>query len=212
MALMYDLILNFQNEYYDFYEWNNDDFIWHIKKISLVKVDASSYDDFLRYDLVLSSLFVESIMNKSEYFTKKGVTILPYAFLLTDSYRVMGIILDDNRKVVKYSSLLLDEEEEVLETSNKLPLINLQYERKGKKQINNLTREEIRVQSYICKELKKTKELNKLKYLYYEYFGTISNNNKEIKGKLLSEVENNFNEKHLNQYNLIKLSLHQNNV
>ena len=39
MNYIYDIILNFQKEYYDFYEWNNNDHIYHMRKIPIIKVN-----------------------------------------------------------------------------------------------------------------------------------------------------------------------------
>ena len=45
MSYVYDIVLNFNNDYYDFYEWKNDDLIYHIKRINLIRVDSKVYND-----------------------------------------------------------------------------------------------------------------------------------------------------------------------
>ena len=42
MNYIYDIYLNFNKTYYDFYEWNNNDKVMHIKKIPLFKVSTSN--------------------------------------------------------------------------------------------------------------------------------------------------------------------------
>ena len=212
---VYDLLLNFNKEYYDFYEWQKEDNILHIKKIPLIRVDKVIYDDFLGFQIVFPKDFLEMIHNKCEYFTKGGIKEILYAVLITDSFRVMGLMIDSSGKIKKYSSLLLDEEEEVLEMSGKLPIIKINYDKLSTKRKNPLTREDSVIQSFIKKDLEdsiKRNDLNKLRYLYYEYFNQYIDNDDQIKKELLNEVMHNFNEKHLELYQLIKLSLRQNNV
>ena len=114
MSYVYDLVLNFNSDYYEFYEWKKDDVIYHIKRISLIKVDSKTYNEILDNIVLFNDEFLLSIFNKCEYYNNRNIIALPYAFLVTDSYRVMGILLDSSGKIIKYSSLLLDEEEYVL--------------------------------------------------------------------------------------------------
>ena len=47
MTYIYDLILNFHNELLEFYEWDKNDEIIHIKRISLIKIKSSVYNEIL---------------------------------------------------------------------------------------------------------------------------------------------------------------------
>ena len=38
MTYIYDILLNFNEEYYEFYDWNKEDTIVHIKKIPIYKI------------------------------------------------------------------------------------------------------------------------------------------------------------------------------
>ena len=209
MTYVYDLILNFNNELYDFYEWNNSDDIYHIKRISLIKIKSNIYNDFIDNKITIKDDLLLSIFNKCEYFENRKISTIPYALLLSDSYRVMGIMLDMNGNVIKYSSLLLDEEEEVLDVVDRIGEISINYQKKGKNSINDLTRYENNILKYIKKDIinsYKKKDINKLKYLYYEYFNKESDDIDYIYQKLLSELKE-YKEKHKDMYNLIKLSL-----
>ena len=44
MNFIYDILLNFNNEYYEFYDWNNDDKLTHIRKMPIFKIS----DDALK--------------------------------------------------------------------------------------------------------------------------------------------------------------------
>ncbi len=215
MTYVYDLILNFNNELYDFYEWNNSDDIYHIKRISLIKIKSNIYNDFIDNKITIKDDLLLSIFNKCEYFENRKISTIPYALLLSDSYRVMGIMLDMNGNVIKYSSLLLDEEEEVLDVVDRIGEISINYQKKGKNSINDLTRYENNILKYIKKDIinsYKKKDINKLKYLYYEYFNKECDDINIIYNSLIDALNSNINSKHYDLYDLIKLSLTHKNV
>ena len=86
MDYIYDIVLNFQDQYYDFFEWKNTDKIINVKKIFVYKTTDEDYLD-LKYNEV-------TLDNK----------ILPKQikmFLLTNGKEVMGILLDSEGKVIK---------------------------------------------------------------------------------------------------------------
>ncbi len=212
MTYIYDIILNFDNEFFEFYEWMKEDEIFHIKRIFLAKVNGKCYDDFLKKKIQVSDEFLLSLFHKCEYYDNRSTKTIPYAILLTDSYRVMAVILKSDGSVSKYSSLLLDEEEDVLSVSDKLATIKIDYKILSNKKDgeNYLTRYEKNLIKYIKKDLNncyKKKDLNKLEYLYYEYFNQKCHDLDLIYQKLLKELEKDLTEKHYSLYQLIKLSL-----
>jgi len=211
MSYVYDLVLNFNNDLYEFYEWKKDDILYHIKRIHLIKVDSKTYNEIFDNIVTFNDEFLLSIFNKCEYYNNRSIESIPYAFLITDSYRVMGLLLNNTGKILKYSSLLLDEEEYVLDLCNKLASIKLEY-----KIIKKRTKCEFktRLERYIIKYIKnnlaldyKRKNINKLKYLYYEYFNKQCDDIKIIYDSLISELDKDISKKHYDLYNLIKLSL-----
>lgn len=209
MTYVYDLILNFNNDLLEFFEWEKSDDLLHIKRINLIKIKSSVYNEILDNEISFSSSFLGDIFNKCEYFEQKKVKNLPYAVLVTDSYRVMALLLNNEGKIIKYSSLLLDEEEDTLEISIRIPLVKLEYNIVKKKEKNNLTRKENNILKYIKKELHncyQVKDISKLQYLYYEYSNKKNDDIDIIYNYLLKELSKDLNEKHYNLYNLIKLS------
>ena len=210
MCYVYDIVLNFNNNLYEFYEWQKDDNLSHIKRVNLIRVDNKTYNDI--YDNIVSfdNDFLLTIFNKCEYYTNRSIETIPYAFLITDSYRVMGLMLDKTGKTIKYSCLLLDEEEDVLDVSSKLGEVKLKYKIMNKRNINEFqTRQELSVINYIRKDLDtdyKNSDLNKLKFLYYEYFNKQEDDIEKIYQELLHELTKDINQKHYDLYNLIKLT------
>ena len=51
MNYIYDIVLNFNKEYYSFYEWNRKDNIINVKKIPLFLVDNECFN-IMKYDNV----------------------------------------------------------------------------------------------------------------------------------------------------------------
>ena len=210
MINIYDLLLNFQDTYYEFFEWNNNDEIIHVKKINIMKISSDDYNNILNNRIKFDCDLLLSIFNKCEYFDNKKVLTIPYAILFTDSYRVMGITMDMDGKVIKYSSLELLDEEDVLDISDRLGTCKVKYNIIGENlRDDNKTREEREIinyiKNYLCETLKNN-DYAKLRYLYYEYFGKASNNLEKIKKDFIRELDCEISEKHYNLYNLIKLS------
>ena len=214
MCYVYDIVLNFNSDLYEFFEWKREDSLYHIKRINLIKVDSITYNNiFDNIVIFTNNSFLLNIFNKCEYYTNRSIDTINYAFIITDSYRLLGIMLDNNGKTIKYSSFLLDEEEEILDVSSKLKETKLNYKIIKKRNRNDFnTRQEINIVNFIKKDLDnnyKKNNLNKLKYLYYEYFNKQSDNIDLIYQELVNELDKDITEKHYNLYNLIKLSLCQ---
>ena len=62
MNYIYDIVLNFNKEYYSFYEWNRKDNIINVKKIPLFLVDNECFN-IMKYDNVcVSKDFIKLIL------------------------------------------------------------------------------------------------------------------------------------------------------
>ena len=65
MNFIYDIVLNFNKEYYNFFEWNKKDNIINIKKIPLFMVSNNIFNN-MKYDIVkVSSDFINMIKDKT---------------------------------------------------------------------------------------------------------------------------------------------------
>lgn len=216
MIYIYDILLNFNSDFYDFYEWEKSDYVIHIKKIPLYKVDTTFIEDLLSKKIVIDSFIPLEIQNKTEVFEGKKIRYLKYACLFTDSYRVLAVLLNDDFSVSKVSDLLLDESFDTLNISKRCNLSSITYNIVGsKKDYSLLTRKEIKIRKYLLNEIKKSyekKDLNKLKYLYFEYYKELEDNIEKIYLDLKNSLSSEVNEKHLNLYELVKLSNFKKNV
>lgn len=185
MNYIYDIILNFNDYYFDFYDWNKTDKITEIRKIPIFKVNNKVFYD-LKYNVFkLSNQFINRIKNKCEYYLGRTVKVTT-AFLLTDGVDVIAFLMD---KRIKYSSLQIDEELDILDelTINE---IDFEYKIISSNKIN-----EFKTRTQIINEIDLKERLNnlfkennesKIKYIYYECFNEKVNDIKLIKEKLMN--------------------------
>lgn len=211
MIYVYDILVNFidSNRIYEVFEWENRDDIEHIKRIPLFLCDYNLINDILNYEVYISEEFLNVIKDKTLLY-KNDVEKIKYACLLTEGNRVYALEFNELGKIEYKSSLLLDEEEEVIQLSFQLKKYNINYEKKEK--IDNklyLTRKLEQKRNYIIKDLKNTyttKNYSKLKYLYDECFGSDKTTNKSKYERLINSLDN-LNSPIINRLNyILKLS------
>ncbi len=203
MNYVYDLLLNFKEEYYDFYDWNIKDVLDHIRRIPIFKVSTETMKDFLNYDLYLDKTFLDQIENEAEIFIGRRVKKMKYTFLITDSRKVLAIKVKENKLYL--SDLLMDEEEAAMELIPILPFSEIKYEKIRYSPKQRLkTRKEVEFEKQLDRELKslmKEENEEKLKYIYYECF-----DKKEDKREtILEDIQNELN---INFYNFSKKLAH----
>lgn len=212
MTYIYDIVLNFNNDFYEFYEWDKNDNLTLIKKIPLIKVESDFLDQVFNLKLKIDDPLILEITDKCEVNNKKK-KILKYACLLTDSYRIIGILLNNKGEIIKLSDLLIDEAFETLNISKRLQTKNIAYNILETRNNNYfLTRNEIKIKEYMELELKrinKENDLEKLKYLYFEFFNKTPTDDLNIYKELLKTINTNLTNNHLKLYKLLKL-IHQN--
>lgn len=212
MINIYDILLNWTDSIYvfDFYEWDINDEFEHIKRIPMFKIKEEDYEMALKSIIKVDKVFLELIKNKTEvYGNRKGLK-LEYATLLTDGLRVLAVEFNDKGESIYKSKLLLDEEDEAVNLSYKLQLSRIEYKVLNKTNINNYeTRKELKMRKFLNKELDnsyKNRQIEKLKYLYIEYFSKDKNDINDIYNELKNSLKQGINKNHEKIYELLKLS------
>lgn len=211
MISVYDILLNFQDSdrVYEFFEWSNKDEIDHIKKIPLIRIDSKFLDDILKYKIIVDNIILDRIYKKTEIFNHDRIGVIEYACLFTDGYKVVAIEFNNDGKSLYKSSLLLDEEEEILEFSNELENVDIIYKKVNKKVKESfLTREEEFRKNYLLKELKNAninKNYEKINYLYEEVFPDNKNNNSEKYNILIDDINNNYRDCYNELFKILKM-------
>jgi len=204
MNYIYDLLLNFNEKIYDFYDWNKTDKIIHIKKIPIFKISSSKMNIIKNNKISFEDSFLEKIYRKTEEFMNRKNKYIDYACLFTDGLEVIGININ---KKITYSKLLIDEEAEVINMSLHMNEKNIEIKTIGKKEKELFkTRKEIEqineTKNIFNKILKENND-EKLKYLYYECFDKKTDSKEEIIKIFTDQIENrNIIEKINNFYNI----------
>ena len=107
MDYYYDILLNFQEEYCMFYEWDQEDVMDVIKKIPLFHVDSKVLKDLLTKIVVVNKSFLQSIENKTKL---KNNEFLQYTCVFSDAKNSLAVEFDQDGKIINRSSLILDDE------------------------------------------------------------------------------------------------------
>lgn len=174
MIYIYDILLNLRqmDEGLEFYEWKEDDLIEHIKKVPLFKVSKTLIEDLFTNKLQLDITILSKIRNKAICYFNGETKQIPYLVLLSDGRKCFAIELDNKGNTLYKSSLLLDEEEEVLEMTEELVELPIGYKKtKIENNKEQLTRFEKDNQKFLLRELEKIKDnKEEINYLYEEYF------------------------------------------
>ena len=107
MDYYYDVLLNFQDNYYMFYEWDEDDTIEYVKKIPLIHVDSKTILNMISKVLVVDKEFLKKIENKTKL---KQNNYLKYTSIFSDGKNALALEFNDDGVVINKSSLILEDE------------------------------------------------------------------------------------------------------
>ncbi len=209
MNYYYDIVLNLNEELYEFYEWEENYSIDFIKKIPLFRVSTKTLKDNLKYQTKFSQTMIEQIKNKT--IIKKNEN-LENIFLISDTKNALALEINNEGLVINRSKLLVSDEMNLIEMIYSLKEVKIEYEKIKKYEARKELRQIEKIKKLIKCEidlLYQEKNRSKLKYLYYEWFNTVENSLEKMYEEMNTELEKNFSEKLNNIYDLIKLSYHK---
>lgn len=190
MKNIYDILVNFKKIPYEFYDWNKEDDVKHVKKMPSIKVSDSALYDIFYNEVKISKNFLDQIKDKTEIFFGRTVKKVKYACVIYNDDVALSILLNDNGEIIGKSKLLFDEEEDVLKDD--VPSKEIDYEViKKPKKINGLTRREAKIVLLLSKYLDKIHESKKndeIKYMYFECFNKVEEDNEKAYKNLKNEV------------------------
>ena len=196
MNYIYDVILNFQKEYYDFYEWNKNDNIYHMRKIPIIKINNKQFfeikNNTIRFDEETLKFFnTKNIL--AERFKKNSISKIRNTIILGNEYEALAIKLNKNGLINFKSALLPDEQDDVIEILKFQKEFKLNYQIIHNQKTNNFkTRFELENEKFIMNELNKIyneKNIQKLNYLCLECFNKPEKNINEAYKKLKKEIK-----------------------
>lgn len=202
MKFIYDIVVNFEKDFFEFYEWEKEDNIINIKKIPLFLISNETYKNIKYNNVSVNSSFVDKIRDKTFAYNK--IKIGP-SCLITNGVEAIGIMLDNNGNVIKKSSLLIDEEDEILEEATDIDVYDIIILNKRKIINNNGNRRENKKKKFLINYINKESNTSNLKYLYYDYFEKENEDVSFIKKKLISEINHSWNKRLNNFYETAKI-------
>lgn len=182
MNYTYDIYLNFNKIPYDFFDWNKNDKLLHIKKIPTIKVNTELFKKIMSSEFIIDKDLLLFINNKTELFSNKNNI---NGILFTNNEDIITVLFDNNGKSIKKSFLYIDEELDVLEEMKQLKEkeIKVTFIKSETNRIE--TRKQTIMKRFIKSELSKN-DIDGLKYIYYECFGKILKSER----KILNELNN----------------------
>ncbi len=208
MNYVYDILSNFNQELYDFYDWDKNDNFTHLRKVPSFRVSKEVLVDLMFKKVKIKGNLLKLIKDKTQVFTKEGVDVIEYCFIVSDSVNALGVMLDEDGVVYKRSKFLVSEELEINKCLKTSKIYNVEYNLlSSKTHYSNMTRNEEKVTNLILNELELIMDsTDKIDYLYYEWFNTNKGKNKYK--KLVSSIKSSYTSKHeyiLELLNLLKI-------
>lgn len=198
MSYIYDIVLNFNKDYYEFFEWKKSDKIINVKKIPAFKVSSNDIRS-LKYNCVkVDKSFLDIIYELTLFYNKMN---FKYMCLVSDSNETLGLMFDSDGNLVKKSSLIFDEEEEVNEEISDNNLTEIKYIYNKKIDFEFISRSDKEKRDYLYKficELDVNRDEDIFRYMHYDCYEFEEEDIIKIKEKLLKEIKgNNFDKNKL---------------
>lgn len=210
MNYIYDVLLNFNDSkrLYNFFEWDTNDNILNVKKVLVFRVSHDTLLDFINYKVKLSKEFLKKIENTAIIY-KQNKKKYTHMVILSDGMKSIGISFNESGITEYKSNMLLEEEEEATFIASKSNPEKIEYKRLSRERNEGFTtRNELEEKEFITKEINnlyKSNNIEKLKYLYIEYFDQKEDNITKAYNDLIKSL-NSMDDKHIILYDLLKLT------
>ena len=198
MQYYYDVLGNFSEYILKFYEWESNDDIVNIKKIPFIKISKEDMRVLLSYSVILE---IDNIVKNSKDKTN-------YLLFSTGCDALM-VELNQEGKIIYYSSLLIEDELEVNELAHNMNTIKLKFKVLDKIKSLSDYRQGEKAKNLIFHELKKIKDndnKDECLYYYYEWFHVSTDDYDKAIKKMFLEIKKPFNKDMERIEKLIRLS------
>lgn len=180
MKYVYNIKVNFNYNYIDFYEWNESDKISTIHNIPIIKVSKQKYKKLL--------------MNIVQFDKSNYIQLLGHhnIILVTNGYDAFALKINNKFISSHRSSIGISDELDILHILKKIKVKNVSFKIKKCLKQYLYTREERNIKKYVIKKLKQLSyhNNNEIQYLHYEYLNTFTRNNKLAMNDLLNSTNN----------------------
>lgn len=191
MRYIYDILVNFNDIYFDFYDWNDDDNIIHIKKIPILKVSSDFLNSVKYSSVIVDDLLLGKIYRKTDFFSVNKNEYC-YVCCLCDGREAFVVDFNSKGCVVGRSSMLIDEENEVIDLCECMDFCNYNVVVNSDMCTSLFkTRYEIDTNKSIMKQLKFLND-EELCYLYFDCFDENESDVDKVFTRIISEIDCNF--------------------
>lgn len=206
MNYIYDIYLNFNKILYDFFDWNKDDKIIHIKKIPIFKISNNNLKKIISHDIKINEALLNEISNKTESWNYN----LEYktCAIFTDGDDIIAIQFDSLGKSERKSFLQMDEELEILNSIKRYKEVFISFKILSKTIIQFKTRKQLSDEQFINSELKNIDNA-KLEFIYFECFNK-KETNKNLIIKNIKKISKS-SKTYKKLFNILKLTSIANN-
>ena len=120
MKYIYDIVLNFHEDYYEFYEWKRKDKIKNIDKIPAYRVLDKDILILKNNKVRIDNKFLSQIKNDNN---KNNKLIC----LVSNTKISLGLQFDKDGNLIKKSSLIYEEEDEVNDFCKDIEITKIKY-------------------------------------------------------------------------------------
>lgn len=206
MNYIYDIYLNFNKILYDFFDWNKDDKIIHIKKIPIFKISNNNLKKIISHDIKINEALLNEISNKTESWNYN----LEYktCAIFTDGDDIIAIQFDSLGKSERKSFLQMNEELEILNSIKRYKEVFISFKILSKTIIQFKTRKQLSDEQFIDSELKNIDNA-KLEFIYFECFNK-KETNKNLIIKNIKKISKS-SKTYKKLFNILKLTSIANN-
>jgi len=200
MNYYYDVLLNYQDKYFMFYEWDELDVIEFVKKIPLFHVDSKVVIDMISKIFKIEDSFLKQIENKTKLKQNK---YLKYNCIVSDGKNSLALEFNEDGEVINKSSLMVEDELNINEFIYSIKETKINYEIIKNDIFTKEIRQEIKIKKILKLEINnmyEKKEYSKLKFIYLEWFNEILDNIDTMYNNMLNSIKNKLTEKLANNF------------
>lgn len=169
MLYYYDLLVNLDDELWDYYEWEKTDSLTLFKKVPFIRINELAIKDFLEYQIFLDKEWIKPYLNKA---------------ILKDNKRLSGILFsglkeaiflefNEEGKVLAKSKVLMEDWNNIYEVVGEKECRDVLYEKKEKLPLRKEFRQALKEKHFLEVEinsLEDNQNKSKCAYIYYEFF------------------------------------------
>ncbi|MGM9834291.1 MAG: hypothetical protein ACI31M_00740 [Bacilli bacterium] len=168
MKTLTDIVVNFDDIMYYFYEWEDNDKVEYVKEIPLIKVSKKVFKTILLNHISLNTDFMDKIKSKT-LISESYIN----ALVITDSVHAFVLEFDNNGSDIAISTLGVSDELDVCEKAFKMKNENIIFQTLGEREFNSVGRKDKYISNFIrleLEELNHSKDKSKISYFYKELF------------------------------------------